>query len=177
MKCREYIFRARVARRWRAGPVFIVGDAAHVTPPFIGQGLCAGLRDAHNLAWKLAARLRGRLLPALAHSRTARRIVLDTGSPPLTPGPESSGAPPAAYEARSSRSSAAGPGRRIRTGRPVLGDRTAVVALPGTDLAAVPDALPSAWLTVDPEGGDGERFLARWLRNAGVAWVSVDPTA
>ncbi|MFG1967178.1 hypothetical protein [Nonomuraea sp. NPDC049028] len=40
---------------------------------------------------------------------------------------------------------------------------------------AVPDALPSAWLTVDPEGGEGERFLARWLRNAGVAWVSVDP--
>ncbi|MEV1243471.1 hypothetical protein [Nonomuraea sp. NPDC049750] len=57
----------------------------------------------------------------------------------------------------------------------VLGERTAVVALPGTDLAAVPDALPSAWLTVDPEGGEGERFLARWLRNAGVAWVGVNP--
>lgn len=57
----------------------------------------------------------------------------------------------------------------------VLGDRTAVVALPGVDLAAVPDALPSAWLTVDPEGSEGERLLARWLRNAHVGWVGVDP--
>ncbi|MET7395902.1 FAD-dependent monooxygenase [Dactylosporangium sp. NPDC005572] len=50
----EYIFRARIADRWRAGPVFLLGDAAHQTPPFIGQGLGAGLRDAYNLAWKLA---------------------------------------------------------------------------------------------------------------------------
>ncbi|MFI9835723.1 bifunctional 3-(3-hydroxy-phenyl)propionate/3-hydroxycinnamic acid hydroxylase [Nonomuraea sp. NPDC051941] len=220
LKCREYTFRARVARRWRAGPVFIAGDAAHVTPPFIGQGLCAGLRDAHNLAWKLAAELRGRvapglldsyeaerrphatamikqaktvgrlmtgggraaelvrgrLLPVLAHSRTARRVVLDTGSPPLTPGPRVQRRTP-----RSVRGALLplvhlpGPdGESVLVDR-VLGDRTAVVALPGTDIAAVPDALPSAWLTVDPEGGEGERFLARWLRNAGVAWVSVDP--
>jgi 3-(3-hydroxy-phenyl)propionate hydroxylase len=51
----EYTFRARIADRWRSGRVFLLGDAAHQTPPFIGQGLGAGLRDAHNLAWKLAA--------------------------------------------------------------------------------------------------------------------------
>jgi 3-(3-hydroxy-phenyl)propionate hydroxylase len=54
-----YTFRARVADRWRQGWVFLLGDAAHQTPPFIGQGLGAGLRDAANLSWKLAAVLHG----------------------------------------------------------------------------------------------------------------------
>ncbi len=49
-----YTFRARLAARFRAGRVFLLGDAAHLTPPFIGQGLAAGLRDADNLAWKIA---------------------------------------------------------------------------------------------------------------------------
>jgi 3-(3-hydroxy-phenyl)propionate hydroxylase len=55
----EYTFRARVTDRWRTGRTFLLGDAAHLMPPFIGQGLGAGLRDAHNLAWKLAAVIRG----------------------------------------------------------------------------------------------------------------------
>ena len=50
-----YTFRARLASRFRVGQVFLLGDAAHLTPPFIGQGLGAGLRDADNLAWKVAA--------------------------------------------------------------------------------------------------------------------------
>ena len=54
-----YTFRARLASRFQAGPVFLLGDAAHLTPPFIGQGLAAGLRDADNLAWKIAHVLAG----------------------------------------------------------------------------------------------------------------------
>ncbi|PND51561.1 MULTISPECIES: bifunctional 3-(3-hydroxy-phenyl)propionate/3-hydroxycinnamic acid hydroxylase [Rhodococcus] len=57
----EYTFRARVADRWRDRHVFLLGDAAHLTPPFIGQGMGAGMRDAMNLAWKLAGVLRGDL--------------------------------------------------------------------------------------------------------------------
>jgi 3-(3-hydroxy-phenyl)propionate hydroxylase len=63
-----YTFRAQVASRWRDRNVFILGDAAHLTPPFVGQGMAAGLRDAMNLTWKLAGVL----------DKTLPESVLDT---------------------------------------------------------------------------------------------------
>jgi 3-(3-hydroxy-phenyl)propionate hydroxylase len=84
----EYTFRAQIADQWRRRNVFLLGDAAHLTPPFIGQGMGAGLRDAMNLSWKLAGVLVGDLPPAVLdtyqqerkpHTLAMIRLALNVG--------------------------------------------------------------------------------------------------
>jgi 3-(3-hydroxy-phenyl)propionate hydroxylase len=69
----SYRFHALVAREWRSSRVFIAGDAAHQQPPFLGQGMCQGVRDAANLAWKLAAVLGGEANDALLDTYAEER--------------------------------------------------------------------------------------------------------
>ena len=219
LRCAEYTFRARVARRWRAGRVFLAGDAAHLTPPFIGQGLCAGQRDAANLAWKLAAAVAGqgddklldsyeaerrphavnlirravllgrvmtgggraavlarrRLVPALARVGFVQRTVLDSRTPALGHGPlVDRRLPRRVRGALLPLVPVPGPAGTDVPVDQVLGDRAAVVALAGADPAPMP-AVDGVRLTVDPHGAAGSRALARWLTDAGLDWVRVDP--
>ncbi|MDE0449795.1 MAG: bifunctional 3-(3-hydroxy-phenyl)propionate/3-hydroxycinnamic acid hydroxylase [Spirochaetaceae bacterium] len=68
-----YTFHSVISSRWRRGRLLIAGDAAHQSPPFMGQGMCAGIRDAANLAWKLALCIRQRHDDALLDSYQSER--------------------------------------------------------------------------------------------------------
>lgn len=71
-----YRFHALVAREWRRGNVFLAGDACHMTPPFLAQGMVQGIKDSANLAWKLAAVLRDGRPESLLDSYEAERRPL-----------------------------------------------------------------------------------------------------
>ena len=69
-----YRFRALIAQKWRDRNVFLVGDAAHQTPPFYGQGMCHGIRDAAQILWKLRLVMEGSAAPAALDSYQVERM-------------------------------------------------------------------------------------------------------
>lgn len=73
LRATVYHHHVRFAARWRVGRVFLAGDAAHAMPPWIGQGMAAGVRDVANLCWKLEAVLRGELPPTVLDTYEAER--------------------------------------------------------------------------------------------------------
>ncbi len=106
VRARVYAFHARTADRWRSGHIFLAGDAAHLTPPFAGQGMNSGVRDAHNLAWKFAAVLRGRLGESLLdtyqqerepHARALIRLAVNMGQVMMPASPMQAWAVQAAF--------------------------------------------------------------------------------
>jgi len=73
VRARTYTHHSRVAEKFVVGRVALVGDAAHLSPPWIGQGLNAGLRDVGNIAWKVAGIVRGQLQPAVLETYEQER--------------------------------------------------------------------------------------------------------
>jgi 2-polyprenyl-6-methoxyphenol hydroxylase-like FAD-dependent oxidoreductase len=175
-------FRSMVADHFRTGRTFLAGDAAHVMPPFLGQGLCSGMRDATNLSWKLDLVLRGLCADTLldsydeerrAHSAAVVRASLAVGELIMV-------TDPAAAEARNARlrdaeAEPAGPLPSL-TGGVLLRDPDGSVAEHAGELAVQPrlrlgprsgradDVLGSGW-AVFTTGWDATAALSAESRS------------
>ncbi len=186
-----YTFQARAAANWQVGRIFLAGDAAHQMPPFAGQGMCAGLRDAANLAWKLDLVLSGRAAPELLATYDQERrpsasaaidFSMELGKVICVPDPVEAAARDEAMAA-------------VYDGG--LND---VPSLPGIASGLVAAGLPLAgelfpqgelgerwfddvhgvgWrlVTVDPDWTGLDPTLVRWFETIGGAVVGVTPVA
>jgi 2-polyprenyl-6-methoxyphenol hydroxylase-like FAD-dependent oxidoreductase len=182
-----YTFQAHVAARWQVGRAFLAGDAAHQMPPFAGQGMCAGLRDAANLAWKLDLVLDGRaareLLATYDEERRPSAIAaidfsIELGKVICVPDPAEAAARDeamaAAYDGRVSDVPGL-PG--IASGLVAVGAQLAGELFPQGDVGGrwFDDVHGVGWrlVTVDPTATDLDPALVGWLSIIGGAVVDV----
>ncbi|QJY49926.1 bifunctional 3-(3-hydroxy-phenyl)propionate/3-hydroxycinnamic acid hydroxylase [Pseudonocardia broussonetiae] len=199
LRCDVYEWRSLTADRWRAGRLLLAGDSAHTMPPHLGQGMCSGIRDATNLAWKLGRVVRGdspaSLLDTYQSERRPHVLVFTTLAAELANGVEALEAPdeePEVFQAPVLRP-VLGPGVRDEaegaagtlSAQPrtpagellddVVGYRFALVATPDA-LAATSPATSQLLAALDVrtvEAAPGA--VADWLTGLGAAAALVRP--
>ena len=183
-----YTFQARTAARWQVGRVFLAGDAAHQMPPFAGQGMCSGLRDAMNLAWKLDLVLDGRASPDLLATYDGERrpnaaaaidFSVELGKVICVPDPEEAAARDEAMAAGYDGSVSDAPGLPgIASGMIADAWPLAGGLLPQADLSGrwFDDVHGVGWRLVHIDDGDVGRVdpeLAGWFAKLGGAVVDI----
>ncbi len=170
-----YRFHALVAQRWRSGRVFLAGDAAHQQPPFLGQGMCQGIRDVTNLAWKLDAVLKKSapesLLDSYGEERKAHVRELTTRLKAI--GTLIGERDRAKARARDDRLLAEAGGTVVPIPRQDVLPRLSTGALAVEDTTARGTLFPQPWtrsaggaVRMDERLGSGWRLFSRW--DAGV---------
>lgn len=199
LRCDVYEWRSLTADQWRVGRLLLAGDSAHTMPPHLGQGMCSGIRDATNLAWKLGRVVRGdspdSLLDTYQSERRPHVLTFTTLAAQLANGVEALEAPdeePEMFSAPVMRPPL-GPGIRDED-EGVAGTLSAQPRTPQGELlddvvgyrfalVATPEALAAAGSTtgdllagldvVAVETGTGP--VADWLAGLGVAAALVRP--
>lgn len=158
-----YRFHALVVEQWRMGRVFLAGDAAHQMPPFLGQGLCAGVRDAFNLAWKLDAVMRGQAADHLLDTYTEerKRHVRTVVGHAKSFGQIIGELDPQAARARDQRLA-----DELASGRAETVRQRFIPGLEAGLIACNAEGLPRP--------GAGALFVQPWVRQAGGAWQRLD---
>jgi hypothetical protein len=174
-----YTFNARYAEQWRAGRVLVAGDAAHLMPPFAGQGMCAGIRDAANLAWKLDLVLDGRagdtLLDTyqderLPSARMAIDFSMELGKVICVPDPEEAAARDDAMAAGVGDEPVDAPslpgltGGFVDTTSPHAG---ALFIQGDVNGSAFDDVHGAGWRLVTIDGSDIDGTAAEWFQSIG----------
>lgn len=200
-----YTFHSAIATRWRHNRLLIAGDAAHLTPPFLGQGMCAGMRDVGNMAWKLARVLRGQADDVLLDTYQSERsphvreyielavrlggLINTKAIQAAIPGNLPAGEPVRMRSIKPSLGPGLGAGwtgpRGSVAPQPVLSDARKMDACAGYGYAAVMqpgfdrDLPRSVWETFERHGVtpivDDTPEIGAWLNGLGVRAVVVRP--
>jgi 3-(3-hydroxy-phenyl)propionate hydroxylase len=166
LRAATYRFHGLVAQRWQSGRVFLAGDAAHQTPPFFGQGMCHGMRDAANLAWKLALVLAGTADPGLLetyqperdpHVRAVVGAAIEAGR----------------YICELDPAKAARRDQRLRAAMADGAPRSAADLIPPIRAGVVGDTIAAGQRFIQPMVQDAEGRLARLDDITGGGWVLI----